>query len=87
MKQPGSAVPILIMLLALVVIWYVAAVLLNWSGVTDAIKLAVIRAREADVQARAEKLAKMQAVVDEVSTWPRTGLKADKAFFDSLNDE
>jgi len=56
-------------------------------GITDAIKLAVIRAREADVQARAEKLAKMQAVVDEVSTWPRTGLKADKAFFDSLNDE
>lgn len=40
MKQPGSAVPILIMLLALVVIWYVAAVLLNWSGVTDAMKLA-----------------------------------------------
>lgn len=56
-------------------------------GITDAIKLAVIRAREADVQARAERLAKMQAVVDEVSTWPRTGLKADKAFFDSLNDE
>jgi antitoxin VapB len=56
-------------------------------GITDAIKLAVTRAREADVQARAEKLAKMQAVVDEVSTWPRTGLKADKAFFDSLNDE
>jgi len=56
-------------------------------GITDAIELAVTRAREADVQARAEKLAKMQAVVDEVSTWPRTGLKADKAFFDSLNDE
>ncbi|CAN5335206.1 type II toxin-antitoxin system VapB family antitoxin [soil metagenome] len=56
-------------------------------GITDAIKLAVTRAREADAQARAEKLAKMQAVVDEVSTWPRTGLKADKAFFDSLNDE
>lgn len=56
-------------------------------GITDAIKLAVTRAREADVQARAEKLAKMQAVVDEVSTWPRTGLNADKAFFDSLNDE
>ena len=56
-------------------------------GITDAIKLAVTRAREADVQARTEKLAKMQAVVDEVASWPRTGLKADKAFFDSLNDE
>jgi len=36
MKRPGSTVPILIMLLALVVIWYIAAVLLNWSGVSDA---------------------------------------------------
>jgi antitoxin VapB len=56
-------------------------------GITDAIKLAVTKAREADEAARAEKLAKMQAIVDEVSTWPRTGLKADKAFFDDLNDD
>ena len=56
-------------------------------GITDAIKLAVTRAREADQAARAEKLKKMQAIVDEVSTWPRTGLKADKAFFDDLNDD
>jgi len=56
-------------------------------GITDAIKLAVTRARAADEAAKAEKLAKMQAIVDEVSTWPRTGLKADKAFFDDLNDD
>jgi antitoxin VapB len=56
-------------------------------GITDAIKLAVSKAREADEKARAEKLAKMQAIVDEVSTWPRTGLKADKAFFDEINGD
>ncbi|MEO8758729.1 MAG: ABC transporter permease [Devosia sp.] len=39
MKQPGSTAPILIMLLALLVIWYVAAVAINWSGVTDAFAL------------------------------------------------
>lgn len=56
-------------------------------GITDAIKLAVTRAREADEGARAEKLAKMQAIVDEVSTWHRTGLKADKAFFDEMYED
>lgn len=56
-------------------------------GIDDAIKLAVTRAREADEAALAEKLAKMQAIVDEVSTWPRTGLKADKAFFDELYED
>jgi len=56
-------------------------------GITDAIKLAVGKAREADEKARAEKLAKMQAIVDEVSTWPRTGLKADKAFSDEINGD
>lgn len=39
MKRQGSAVPILIMLLALIVIWYLAAVAMNWGGVTDAFRL------------------------------------------------
>jgi NitT/TauT family transport system permease protein len=39
MKQPGSTVPILIMLLALLVIWYLASIGLNWPGVVDAMKL------------------------------------------------
>jgi NitT/TauT family transport system permease protein len=38
-KHPGSAVPILIMLLAGLVIWYLGAIALNWSGVSDAFKL------------------------------------------------
>ena len=40
MKQPGSTVPILLMVLALLVLWYIGAVLLNWNGVTDAMRLA-----------------------------------------------
>jgi NitT/TauT family transport system permease protein len=39
MSKPGSTGPILIMLLALLVIWYLAAIGLNWSGVVDAMKL------------------------------------------------
>ncbi len=38
-KHPGSAGPILIMLLAGLVIWYLGAIALNWSGVSDAFKL------------------------------------------------
>lgn len=56
-------------------------------GITDAIKLAVTKAREADENALAEKRAALKALRDEVASWPRTGEVADKAFFDSLNDE
>jgi antitoxin VapB len=56
-------------------------------GITEAIKLAVLKARAADDHEREEKLAKARAICAEVASWPRTGLKADKAFFDSLNDE
>lgn len=56
-------------------------------GLTEAVKLAVTKAREADEKAREEKLAKARAICAEVASWPRTGLKADKAFFDNLNDE
>ncbi|PLR22233.1 transcription factor [Caulobacter zeae] len=60
-------------------------------GITEAVKLAATEAlavrEKATAEAREEKLARMREIVAEVSTWPRTGLKADKAFFDSLNDE
>jgi NitT/TauT family transport system permease protein len=39
MKQPGSTGPILLMVLALLVLWYIGAVLLNWNGVIDAMRL------------------------------------------------
>jgi antitoxin VapB len=56
-------------------------------GITEAVKLAASEALAARQKAREQKLAKMRAIVAEVDSWPRTGLKADKAFFDSLNDE
>jgi len=30
---------------------------------------------------------RLQPLLDEMATYPRTGLEADKAFYDSLNDE
>jgi antitoxin VapB len=56
-------------------------------GITEAVKLAAGEALATRKKTREEKLAKMRAIVAEVDSWPRTGLKADKAFFDSLNDE
>ncbi len=56
-------------------------------GITDAIKLAVKKAREADENALAEKRATLKAIRDEIASWPRTGLKADKAFFDELSGD
>lgn len=56
-------------------------------GITDAIKLAVRRAREADDNARDEKLARMRAISDRIAALPNTGLKADKAFFDELSGD
>ncbi len=56
-------------------------------GLTDAIKLAVTRARAADEAALAEKRAALKAIRDEVASWPRTGEVADKAFFDELSGD
>lgn len=59
----------------------------NRVGITDAIKLAVRRASEADNRARAEKLAKVDAVLAEFDAAPRTGLKADREFIDMINGD
>ena len=59
----------------------------NRVGITDAIKLLVRRAREADDKARAEKLARMRTVSDRVAALPDTGLKVDKAFFDEMSGD
>ena len=59
----------------------------NHVGITDAIKLAVRRAREGDNKARDEKLARMRAISDRIAALPDTGLKADKAFFDELSGD
>jgi antitoxin VapB len=56
-------------------------------GITEAIKLAVTKARAAEEQARTEKLAKIDAILAEFDALPRTGQKADKAFFDMINGD
>lgn len=56
-------------------------------GLTEAVRQAVRSelGRKADEVAR--KLAAMKAISDEVASWPRTGFKADKAFFDDLSGD
>ena len=56
-------------------------------GITEAVKLAAAEALATREKARAEKLAKIDAILAEVDSWPRTGLKADKAFFDMINGD
>jgi antitoxin VapB len=56
-------------------------------GITEAVKLAATEALASRDQAREEKLAKMRAISAEVSSWPRTGLTADKAFFDEMYED
>lgn len=51
-------------------------------SLTDAIKLA------ARNELRRPSLAeRIRPIQDRIASYPKTGLKADKAFFDSLNDE
>jgi len=56
-------------------------------GITEAVKLAAVEALQARDKAREEKLAKMRAICAEVASWPRTGLKADKSFFDDMYED
>jgi antitoxin VapB len=55
-------------------------------GLTEAVKLAVSAElkREAEKVPLRERIRPLQA---EVAAWPRTGLKADKAFFDELSGD
>ncbi len=56
-------------------------------GITEAVKLAAAEALKAREMTREEKLARMRAISDRVASLPRTGLKADKAFFDDLSGD
>lgn len=56
-------------------------------GITEAVKLAATEALATREKARAEKLARMDAILAEFDKAPRTGLKADKAFFDEMYDD
>ncbi len=55
-------------------------------GITEAIREAAAR----ELKREEKKLSLWERTADiraEIASWPKTGLKADKAFFDSLSDE
>lgn len=56
-------------------------------GITDAIKLAVKEARDAKAKDQERMMAAIKEIQDRFASYPDTGLQADKAFYDSLNDE
>lgn len=56
-------------------------------GLTEAVKQAVRTELDRKEDEVARKLAAMKAISDEVASWPRTGLKANKAFFDELSGD
>ncbi len=54
-------------------------------GITETVKLA---ARERlEVRRKSRFWDDLKAIQDEIASYPDTGLQADKAFYDSLNDE
>jgi antitoxin VapB len=55
-------------------------------GLTEAVKIAVREKLEARKNAVPLE-ERVRAIQEEVARYPRTGLKADKAFFDSLSGE
>jgi len=56
-------------------------------GITEAVKLAAAEALALREKARADKLARMDAILAKFDAMPRTGLKADKAFMDMINGD
>jgi antitoxin VapB len=54
-------------------------------GLTEAVKLAV--RNELQRERNQSMVEKLRALSAEVSSWPRTGLKADNPFFDELSGD
>ncbi len=55
-------------------------------GLTEAVKLAVGAELRRDIEAT-PMLERIRAIRAEVARYPKTGLKADKAFFDELSGD
>ena len=56
-------------------------------GITEAVKLAVDAELRRETAAKSPLRDRIRAIQDEVQSWPNTGLKADKAFFDELSGD
>ncbi len=54
-------------------------------GITEAVKIATKAKLEARRKDQFWK--NLEAIQDRIAAYPNTGLKADEAFYDSLNDE
>lgn len=54
---------------------------------TEAVRLALTNELERRDAERETFLAQVKQIQDRLASYPSTGLKADKAFYDSLNDE
>lgn len=55
-------------------------------GLTEAVKQAVGAALQYEDQ-KIPLRERIRDIQDEIARWPRTGLKADKAFFDELSGD
>lgn len=60
--------------------------LLKGASLDDAVREACERELER-LQHKATFMERIKPIQDEFAKYPRTGEKADKAFYDSLNDE
>lgn len=56
-------------------------------GLTDAIKLAVGNELQRKAAENAEFMEMVRGFQEEVASWGKSGLKADKAFFDELSGD
>jgi antitoxin VapB len=54
---------------------------------TEAVRIALTRELERQNRESDAFIERIKQLQDELASYPRTGLKADKAFYDSLNDE
>ena len=56
------------------------------STVTEAVRSAVIKELEAEKNLEFDEAA-VATILAKIDSWPKTGLKADKDFFDSLYED
>ena len=59
---------------------------LRGEGITETIK-SVFNAELQRQKAKIPLYERLRPIIDEIAALPKSGLKADKAFFDSLSDE
>jgi antitoxin VapB len=56
-------------------------------SITEAIRSAVEAELAREKEEENENEAAIDRLIEKVASWPDTGLKADKKFYDSLNDD